>query len=251
MNGNVWYMLLSFNTSADSTIRVSFMKTAPTGGTTTASPTSVDQWWSNTTTPLTAADWIINAAATDNSRFNLGLTSEGGFYFLGCKQASSLANLVVIFAPLSNRKSGDLYPVWTFVQYLATGVMRQAGSPNEPYSRTAGAAGGHGCKHPVTAGAVTNGPIFVWYDSQGSVFAPAAIDGADGTYPDIPWWVGFAASTATGAPTSIRGRVADFAGSPNTIATMPETSVSPTSGAIDSCRVGQTWFPANATFNFT
>jgi hypothetical protein len=247
-----FYMILSFNSAADDKIRISFMKTAPTGGSTTATPTSTDQWWPNNTS-LAAADWAMNAAAADNSRFSTGLTSAGDFYFVGCKQLAGLPNLIITFHGLSNKKASDLYPVWAAVEYRSGGVAR---INNGNWIGTAGnpgaAVGGNAGRHAISGVWCVNPWLIPAYNDAGGAGTasntPAVADSIDGTYQDWPIWIMMGSAGAV--PSGVRGRLADFAFCANTVASLAEASVSPASGSPDSSRCGNLWLPANAAFNF-
>ncbi len=250
MAGVVWYMVLSFNTAADTSIRITFHKVAPTGGSTTATPTSAStsMWCPHANGAAT--DYIVNAGATDNSRFSVGLTSAGDFYYLQNKQGANLANFCVIFSTISNSKTNDAYKVWASVSYHATSLNQVVSNfGNFTYGSTAGNTYGQKADglgtivfNPLMLPAITSNTAPV-------LFTHTAADVIDSTFADFPLWITTGSVGGT-APTSIRGRLADFACTPYATAALAEGSGSPASGAIDSAKTGHMWFPASAAFNF-
>ncbi len=245
MAGVVWYMVLSFNTAADTSIRITFHKVAPTGGSTTVTPTSSSTSMWCPTSSGAATDYIVNAGATDNSRFSVGLTSAGDFYFLMNKQAANIANFVVIFSTISNSKTNDLYKVWSYVSYSTT----QLNTPVANFGMFSHGAASTtwGQKADGSGTIVTNGCLSLAVNV--AEFIPIVADVIDSTYADFPLWITTGSAGGT-MPTSIRGRLADFAIAPYAAANLPEGSVAPLSGAIDSSKTGRMWFPASAAFNF-
>ncbi len=254
MAGSTWYLILSFNSAIDTSIRLSFSKQAPTSGSTTVTPfaaAAVNQWW-----PFggTVQDWPMNAGAQDNSRFSCGLTSAGDFYFLFNKQAANVANLCIIFSTISNSKTNDAYKVWSGVAYHASGALLTTSGLIASISNSTPNPGNYGQKADgIASSMVVNPLLYPGFSNQSGggigVWNPTVADVIDSTYCDFPLWI-MTGAAVSGNPTSIRGRLADFAFCPYLAANLAEGSVTPSSGTIESSKAGCIWFPANAAFNF-
>ena len=247
MNGLTFYMILSFNTSTDAAIRLSYSISAPISGTTTASPVTsptTDKWSPNGFgTPV--QDYTINAAATDNSRFSFGLASDGSFYLLCNKQGAGVANLSIMFHALSDYFSHDKAPVWTVAHYDATGANSyQKGafltSPNS------GLYANIGC---TVCNSLFIQPPICFGHSFNQLPRPTSV-GIDGAWPDLPVIIIGSNGSSSTASISIKGRVADFGLTMHPTSGLAEGDTAPSGGPVDSCVAGGFWYPASAAFNF-
>lgn len=260
MNGSVWYMTISLNTSADTSIRLWWSKTAPTGGNTTTTPTAADAWTNKNAT--VATDVIIDAAA-DASRVSTGLTDAGDFYFLACKQGTGGSNLFITFQRLADYHVSDQVPIWARLEYHATANSHLV----------AAIADG-------TTTALMSGPFAVGSSNQEAVarnfantnrgsgwllcpfvrLGPSgnmSINRSDvphpgGGYSDFPCFFVCDNDNAPdgGEGEYIRGRIPDFAICMHSTAVIPRGSGSPFGAVQDSSRAGDLWFPVSEIFNF-
>jgi hypothetical protein len=247
MNGNVWYMILSLNSAADAAVRISFSKTAPSGGSTTVTPTSTDQWFPNGSAPATATDFTINAAAADNSRVSIGLTSVGDFYWICNKQGANLPNLGIVFCALMEYQTLDLAPVFAGYEYSATGIFRAAHAGG---TNSGGVINLNTSRVPITlANSATKNSIGYLTHDNGTTSADfSAIGEINGLYYDYPCWIMTGASTSQ--ITTIRGRIADIACCPYPSGIIAEGIGEPVGGPYVRAKAGGLWLPVNAEFNF-
>lgn len=245
MNGIQFYMILSFNTSTDAAIRLSYCKAAPTGGSTTVTPTASpsayprNQWSPNGAGSIT--DYTINAAVADASRFNLGLANDGSFYFLACKQTAGVANLSIQFHALSDYLTADKYPVWAMTHYRAAGANA---TNTGAFQALTTVTGSH---DPQSSGSSIANVVLRWGFSTTSVYQPSSA-GIDGAWLDLPVIIAAESSAPNGVP--IRGRVADL-GLTLHATGLNEGDTAPSGGPVDSSVAGGFWYPANAAFNFS
>lgn len=243
INGSFWYMTLSFNSSADTAVRVSFSKNAPTGGTTTATPTSsLDMWWPYN--GASAADLnSFNDGLVSASRFSIGLASDGCWYWVACKQGAGSPNVGFAFFGLANYGASDLYPVAAVTQATGgTGLVWRIGS-NSPFDL--GGASRMFSRWFDGASVLAHAISYPAANSSSTVqqVQPGSASPITGGYPDYPALVISSAG-------HYRGRIPDLAVIPNSMGSLIDGSVSPIAGGVDSCRVGHLWVPANAAINF-
>lgn len=250
MNGNTYYMVLSFNSSSDAAIRIQFSYVAPQSGSITATPFSTSNWYPRVTAgnPGTATDFTINAAATDNSRISIGLTSEGDFYYLCNKQGANLPNLFIICCALKDYYSEDQAPIYTAYDYAAAGVLRGLpaggtaagivtyGASRAAYNRTTSFYWANGI--------ATLGPGVTATDSDFT--ASSAI--TPGNYASYPCYI--LHGDTVGQLLGIRGRLPDIAVCPYASGVLAEGTDEPTGGPTVAAKAGALWLPTNAAFNF-
>ena len=247
INGSYWYLIWSLNASNDYSAKIYCTKTAPTGGTTTASPTDAATVWSLIGSSV--AEQVINGNAADKFMFSMGLTSGGTVYVVGNKQGGGIPNWSFIFTGLEEYGGSDLFPLFTYHYYAATGVLRllTANSPsdggntgiNRNHMREA--AGGAVRVNPLLGMAATSGAAALLWE-------PAAVNPITGRYSDFPCYVSYALTF--NSYLGKRGRLPDIALNMITAAGLPNGSVNPASGQVDSSNAGNFWFPTNAAFDF-
>jgi hypothetical protein len=112
MNGQTFYMLVTFDDNTDYRASL-FMAKAPfTGGTATANPTSTDSW----NVGLNQGDWNSNNGSGILNRFNMALSSMGDFaYFPVQSGASGSTHRLAISAVApANCDPSDPYPIWSY-----------------------------------------------------------------------------------------------------------------------------------------
>ncbi len=242
--GSYYYLILSLGSAADTAVRISVSKTAPTAGSTTATPGATDQWWPGNGSRA-AVDSTICANAVDITRTSIGLATDGSFWFATVKSGAGLVNGMHMFNVLADSNAADLYPVILHTDYVATGAARQ----NSYFFGGSSSTGiGMASLHPTNGTPIysANSTLLPFMSSGGGgslILNLAAADVLSSKYIDWPIYV-FSGTNVTA--TSLRGRIADFAYCPHSIATLAEGSVAPAVGGVDSTRIGNLWVPANA-----
>ena len=258
MNGSNWYMILSFNSASDDAMRLSFCKAAPTGGSTTVTPTSTNQWWPANTS-LAAVDSSINNATAALSRFNIGLSSGGDFYFIGCRQYTNFANLIIQFHALSNYSSNDLAPVWNQITYNTAGKInftdqnRSSGAfsynPSSTTTRKYDLTG-TAYANTILAPTITSGTSTILPFPPGTFTATQEASDIFSGRPFIYQTLILHMTFSVTLP-QIRGRIADIFVSTDYPTILGDgISVAPINGNIQLVKVAGLLFPANTTLNF-
>ncbi len=239
--GSYYYLILSLGSAADTAVRISVSKTAPTAGSTTATPGATDQWWPGNGSRA-AVDSTICANAVDITRTSIGLATDGSFWFATVKSGSGTVNGLYMFNYLTDKNSLDLYPVIMQHEYLSTGCARQNSYFWGGASTNVGMASLHPTAVPATF--AYNSVILPFMGSGGSLAAAinmAVADVMSAKYYDWPMYV-FVGPVS--APIGYRGRIADFAYCPHTLA-IAEGSVAPSVTGVEYTRIGNIWVPAN------
>lgn len=251
INGNPWYVIFTCNTTGtDFAYLIS--KTAPTGGTTTATPTSTDTWCPGSNTPGSTSftTGTYSTGATTKFRTTIGLTSGGEWYFLQATAGTRVVRLFLTFRALSNYDANDLAPVWAVYDNAVTGVLRGQmsgitvdGITFYNWSRKAVDLTNTGYRNFV-------GCLTVYNPSEADFQNPqSALQEYNGGYGEYPVLIlhGLNVSSIT----DIRGRVSDFSVCPYARINLPEGSVSLTNDVIDSVKVGSLWLPMNTYLDLT
>lgn len=123
--GNMnFYAILDFSGASDSApLNLVFCKTAPTGGTTTARPVSVDEW-------AHAVSLTLNDNTNGTMRFHGWMPTDGSMFVVAAgKQGSGHLPLTIMGALLADTAATDQYPFATFANYnAAAGADGFAGS---------------------------------------------------------------------------------------------------------------------------
>lgn len=230
-----WYCIIDFSGSADNTpINLVFSKAAPTGGTTTARPTSTDEW-------THAANSQLNDNTNGAMKFHGLLATDGNFVLFASKTGSGLSSFGIIFQVLSNPgRTGDLYPVATFIGYSTSATGPFDCQSNGLIVNTVGAwrmrlFDGSSVSTTTTAGGVIYNTSSML---QSLSYQAAKTDFTDGDVGDAPVYL----LNNDASKASKRGRLADICfivGNPAQGATEPPA------GPPASMVVGGLWLPTN------
>lgn len=255
INGNPWYMIVSLNSANDQSIRVSFSKTAPTGGLTTATPTSIDQWWPYQSSVTTAADIIYGDGASSNPvrRCSMGLSDEGDFYFIMGRSKWCNPQTTIMFFGLKNYHPNDLAPV-----FAGIGTSTTARSEWYPGGGSTLILGGNTRSREGVSLSTTKWENYGVYWATGAGGNALHIPGVFTNEWEVhPLWI--ASGTTNAALSYFRGRVPDvfvsiYTGVPGST-WEPLLDGTPTpcpvNGAVvKACRSNSLWLPANAAFRF-
>jgi hypothetical protein len=113
--GVSFYLTISFDGAADTSASLYMAKTAPTGGTTTARPTSTDEWVLN----AAGAAWNAGTATPFTMWANIVLSTTGDFYFWTMQSGQVYSSLAVAVVAPVGCNSNDLFPVWAY-KYFQT-----------------------------------------------------------------------------------------------------------------------------------
>jgi hypothetical protein len=177
----------------------------------------------------------------------MGLTTEGGFYFIGVKNLVGRSNLAIAFFPISSPHALDQVPIWACFAYEASyDALEWTIYTNTLFSLSCSVAKRRSYNFALTArSSFILLPLLQGVTASSSFTQASTIDG---TYLDYPFIVGYGATG--GAYDTLIGRVADLAVCPTSYTYLPNGSISPLSGGpTDSCRIGHVWLPANAAIS--
>lgn len=229
LGGGPWYMCIDHSAAVDYQIAIFFSKTAFTGGSTTARPTSTTEWAApqSGTSP---SQHLFSALA--GLRMNGWLSTAGDFHIrLSRQSGSGYMNFALSFIALTNVKTGDNHNGWSCFQFLDTvpGVCGRGGWCVE----TATPWRGRNKNNTVTVQASVVAPHI------GAQFAFQDITGTDGTdalYGDYPMYI----QVTTAAQKSQRGRIRDLMWAPDNAPNQVEPAGGP---PYQSVVLGQTWHP--------
>jgi hypothetical protein len=124
--GGPYYLIIDYLSAADHQCIFVLSKAAPTGGTTSARPTSTDE------TALAATQFGDNGSwNTFTGRCHFTTDANGSFWFLTSRSSSSKLNAVIGVNVLTNlRQSADAWPVVLMVEGASatTNIMLEGGT---------------------------------------------------------------------------------------------------------------------------
>jgi hypothetical protein len=110
-----YYLMLSMGTAADANCIIAISRAAPSGGTTTADPTS-----SPVQSIAPAAQYFSNTTAA--SKYHLVMDAKGNFHFLGSVNGGNRFVSYVGVHELTEVPTGDLAPVVLYLDFLTSGT---------------------------------------------------------------------------------------------------------------------------------
>jgi hypothetical protein len=285
VNGSYWYLIISFNTSNDLYIKISWSKTAPSGGSTTATPSDATTGWGFGSTSLpTATEQLFSQSSATAHRFCMALAEDGQFFFFGLKTGQSFLTHTLWFVPLYGYRSSDQYPVFTWGSFATTGVLNHnttywhAYAPmcNDLRAFTADGVSVSAARNLIARefdGSTWTGNLcksYTHYDQGVPAGVAAGYGGlngsSDGTVLDLPVFVTAGSLNATSNYSNrvekYRGRIKDLF-----LNNVPYTSgngysgivtsyglltnnVIPAVGSVEYVTAGPMNFPAPEAFNF-
>lgn len=223
-----WYMLIDYNTSVDSQTNISFSKTAFTGGSITAAPTSTTSW-------SYAAQQLVNSTITSAYVFGL-LSTDGDFHFKLAHVSSGFFSTAVSFFALTETKTGEAHNGWSMVEFNSTN-----GSWTRANLNTTSSTRVKGRNYNNTAAVSASLTTEVIAGSSFAMSDVGTADATDGSYNDCPIRV----QVDTTSHKSRRGRIRDIMWAPE-LASIG--MVEPLTGPpYTSQVVGDTWQPYNAS----
>jgi hypothetical protein len=110
-------MLVDLSTSADTTITIRFSYTDfSTGGTATAAPTSANSW-AHTSDGTTGVAITWNDGTATGHKLHRVTDADGNFWFLTSKNTSGLFHTLIGVQTLSETRTGETKPTFSFFQY--------------------------------------------------------------------------------------------------------------------------------------
>lgn len=225
--GTYYYLTLDYLTSADANVIVVVSKTAPTGGTTSARPTSVDEWV-HVSTALNE-----NVALAHN--LNITRDASGNFWFIVSRTGAGRFVAGVAFQTLTDQRLvSDAYPVLSIVDYNGNTTAGTTGPFHTVSSALLGAASKG--RSPTGAGVGQVGPLGYKYATAGNDFLNAYGANADGAYDGAEVLVGSSIASYFG----IRGRLPDVYMSGGLT---PQGCVQPLTGDVERVFCGSLWLP--------
>lgn len=222
-----WYMLLDWNTSNDYQVNLYFSKTAFTGGSVTARPTSAVEW-SNTSQQFT------NASITAAHMFGL-LSSDGDFHVKFGQDSSAVFTFALSFFALTETKTGDAHNGWSYVEYSVSGGVWQLSNLNVTSSAKV-----KGRNKDNTAAVTASMTAEIVTAGTYAMTDVGTADATDSAYNDAP----IRLQVDTVAHKSRRGRLRDIMWAPTAAAVgLVEPAAGP---SYTSTVVGDTWHPYDA-----
>lgn len=225
-----FYLIIDWGTSGDTLFNLSLCKTAPTGGTTTARPTSIDEV---AMAGITMLDVTVNT-----HRLCFVTDAVGNFYITMERAAAGFPHTIVgvqqIVSP--GLQAGDLFPMVLFADSSVS--IRGAMSGN--LNSSAGYTGviGLASRAPTNSGGPTNstgnGLII---PSNGGWFTATTTNQSNSRVDTLDCKVMFAGSGIS----AVKGTIADWymGNSSNSVGT-----VEPNSGANEHVNIGYLWLPS-------
>jgi hypothetical protein len=253
------YMLIDWSTAADTTVTIRFSYNPFTlaAGTATTAPTSTASWVHTTDAGSTVAVPFNDGSASPHKLHRV-TDANGNFWFLTSKNASGIFHTLLGVQTLSETRTGETKPVFSFLHHQSSGrgagafagesvstnhfnvvnTLSQTGIVavgGRTYDNSALALGGLITPSVVNYNSSTSGGV-------GAVEVSATrgwrgqVNAADGTWDFFPVWVYTHNSLAAG----IRGRIPDvscFVHSPTIGAGAPSAA------AQERCVVGGVAIP--------
>lgn len=233
--GGAWFLTIDYNGSQDYTITYALSRTLPTGGTTSARPTSTNevavagrQFQDNNT-------WVATGG-----RIHFCVETNGAFWFFASKNGSGIIYAAIGVQPLKNlRVAGDTWPICAFVQGGSVQALADAdnlffcgGTTGVISTRAYNPTG------PVLTASVAT--VLAYKVSTSTLTAAqAGAFFADGKFETLPLIV----CTTTAGVIGLKGELYDAA------AIASEAAVGarfPAAGSIESIVVGDVLAPLNA-----
>lgn len=217
-----YYLLIDWNTASDQLLSIYASKTAFTGGTITARPTSTTEW-----TVLNAGTFAENV--TNGHRITKTMDASGNFFFHTSKNSAALFNSTFWGLTATDLVAGELVPFFTAYQFSTGG--RGAGT----YSTLAALVTGRVADNSAT---MTAGGFGTW------VFGATTFSGAQqanfltGAWDTMPIYMG------TMAPTlkhGVRGIMPDV----GVVGAPPVGGSDPTTSTQERMVVGDVLIPSS------
>jgi hypothetical protein len=224
-SGTYWYLLLDYGTSADYSVNVYWAKAAFTGGSTTARPTSTDEWANQGS----ALQFIDSAQGTTVERLSMALSSRGDFWTTFIKNGVAFSNRVIHFQMPAGASALDLYPVWNYAMW--------SGSSGGAYTASISAANNIFSRQ--WDGLATNGYNWVLVSPFGN---------GHWLDPLANSWIMSPVHTYHSAQSimAYRGRLQDVFVSSGTSYPTTNNQVIREAGVIKWASVGSMWLPSDA-----
>ena len=260
--GYNWYLIIDFVGTTNYAARFVWCRTAPTGGSITARPTSTDEFATVKTSPTPGTIQLNDLSTITPHYIHAGLATDGCFWLAEVKQGSGLVCFAMISSLLDTTGIDARYPFYGYAAYNATANYGAAHPSTFGNPSSNATSGGSGCmRHPdgasSTITAATGCPCLTTGDASGAAywFGPYATawvttgitpgyDPWNARYMDFPVYlasVSFVGSSLT--TIAFRGRLPDFAwGAAN------QGTVDPISGSsYTSTMIGNLWMPCTGS----
>lgn len=227
MTGGPWYLIIDYNGASNTTANFIFCKAAPTGGSTTARPTS--------TVEIAYSPSQVVQSSLSSMHFHSNLATDGSFMFLTSTDGGARFNFVLMAMPLSNPKSGDAFPLFSACDWNAsgTGCMQASNWTNSSNTIIK-------MRDFLNGSAVTGCIVQPAYAVGNTLVLGAGelatTDASDGNVDDFPAYIYVPTATFK----SLRGRLADVILAPQSQAV---GSVEPLVSPFQSTIVGNFWMP--------
>ncbi len=200
-----YYLTIDYESSADYNAHFIIAKTAPTGGTTSDRPTSVDEATRGET-------WFLDTASPSSSRMHKVVDADGNFVILWGKNAATRLLGALVFQVLAEPAEDDVSPYYFCIDYAYEAGTTSPLDSQRAYLKQSPGSSGVGRTYNGDA-LVELFPITFNYSVGDYDLTTrfSAVDPATGKHVSFPIWVfthGQMASTATAM--GIKGRLADF-----------------------------------------
>lgn len=220
-----YYIIIDSNSSTQGLVSIILSKTAPTGGTTTARPTSIDEvnQWQNMS--------LTNGTNNFTYRWHGSLATDGCFNFMTSYDGHGGFYSTAIFQVPAETKSLDSYPA----------ILFWAGSDVRPLTSNlinVGYFAGRSRNGAVTL--LVNGCTYT-YGANAAMFSQfyTTTDYTDGQYDDLPIYL----YNPTAGYKSIRGRWIDVRFGPGSL---PQGAIESSQTSITGIYNGNVWMPYNS-----
>lgn len=141
----LWFTI-DWLSSADEACFFVLAKAAPTGGSTSARPTSTNEvGW-------TAAHTFIDTASWTGGKCHYTVDASGNFYFFASKNTVGILACTAVQTLVNLRHSSDAFPYVLINEYGASGILREA---DTKFYRAGGATDANCSMKTKTAGAAS------------------------------------------------------------------------------------------------
>jgi hypothetical protein len=221
------YMLIDWNTASDATCHFTFSKTAFTGGSITAAPTSAVSW-------TYSSQQFTSASIVAAHMFGL-LAEDGDFHIKFGQDASGQFTFALSCFALAGTRTGDAHNLWSYCEYATGGVWTRSSINAAASSKIKGR------NKDNTAAVEASIPVPMIGGSTYVMSDVGTADATDGLAGDF-WTTVYSYTTSH---KSQRGRLRDIALAPEAAAV---GTVEPISGPpYATVVVGDTWHPYSAS----